>query len=333
MRSRIKISKHKHTGHLRPHEHTSYMPLFVMVFIVGLMLVGFSVTTFVEASPPPQAESVSLTGTVPKAPPKEGATIDVPSDQKHFTTSPITVSGTCPASTLVEIYKNDIFAGSAPCETNGTYSVQIDLLYGKNVLTAQVFDVLNQAGPTSKPVTIFYDATPPPAASLSALNFLGTQLLIHTEAVYRGTFPGQTLNVPISLLGGIGPYAVSIDWGDGGKSIIPRSDNSIFNAPHIFKKAGTYKITIEVTDSSGQVAFMTVAAIVNGQPAVIAGTNTSANAKTSLSKLIVLWPLFAILVTMVVSFWLGEKREKKVMQKHGNPALQVPVGTTPHLSI
>ena len=309
------------------------MPLFVMVFIVGIMLVGFSISTLVEASPGPQAESVSLTGTVPQAPPKTGATIDKPTNNQHFATSPITVSGTCPADTLVEIFKNDIFAGSATCEKNGTYSVEIDLLYGKNVLTAQVFDVLNQAGPTSSPVTVFYDAVPPPSASLSALNFLGTQLLIHTEAVYRGGFPGQTLNVPISLLGGIGPYAVSIDWGDGSKSIIPRSDNSIFNAPHIFKKAGTYKITIEVTDSSGQVAFLTVAAIVNGQPAVIAGTNTSGNAKTSLSKLIVLWPLFAILATMVVSFWLGEKREKKIMQKHGNPALQVPVGTTPHLSI
>jgi hypothetical protein len=248
---------------------------------------------------------------MPAAAPKVGATIKAPTNNQHFATSPIKVSGTCPSGTLVEIYKNNIFAGSVPCESNDTYSIDIDLLYGMNVLTAQVYDVLNQAGPVSSPVTVFYDATAPQAAPASFLSFTGAQLILITDAAYRGSFPNQPLNVPITVIGGTSPFAINVQWGDSTNDVIPRSDNSTFNTSHIYKKPGTYKITIQGTDSKKLVAYLSVAAIVNGKPDIAAA---SATKKPPSSKLLVLWPLFATAATLVVSFWMGERREKHILE-------------------
>jgi len=325
----LKISQHKHSGRLRPHEHTSYIPLACLVLIVGLVLVVFSVSTF-AASPPPQSDSVSLTGTVPGVPPKIAATITSPVDQQHFSTSPITISGTCPSGTLVEVYKNDIFAGSAVCDNKGTYSLQVDLLYGQNSLTAQVYDDLNQAGPVSKTVNVFYDAVPPANAPLSLLNFSGTQLLLDTNAVYRGTFPGQLLNVPVTIIGGTEPFAVNVEWGDSSNQVIPRGDNTVFNASHTYQKPGIYQITLQATDSQQRVAFLTVAAIVNGQPSTVL-TAAGTGSKPATKKLLVLWPLYAIAATLVISFWMGERREKHILTVAAiqNP----PLGPIPHAQI
>src|SRR5665213_1639885 len=323
----LKLSQHKHSGRLRPHEHTSYIPLACLVVVVGLLLAVSSVSTFAAGDPPPQANSVSLTGSVPAPPPKVAAVITSPRDQQHFSTSPATISGTCPAGTLVEIYKNDIFAGSSLCDSKGTFSLQVDLLYGQNSITAQVYDSLNQAGPVSKPVIIFYDATPPQGAPLEFLNFSGSQLLLDTDAVYRGTFPGQTLNVPVAIIGGAEPFAVNVEWGDSNNQIIPRGNNTVFNASHVYQKAGTYQIVLQATDSQQRVAFLTVAAIVNGQPSTVL-TAAGTTSKPAANKLMVLWPLFAIVATLVVSFWMGERREKRILGA-ANAAAPIPIQTPP----
>jgi len=317
MQNSLKIGHRENSGHLRPHEHTSYIPLAFIVMVVGVILVGYSLLTVGRASagdPPPQAGSIGLSGEVPTTPPKVAATITSPTNGQRFSTSPVTVSGSCPTGTLVEIFKNQIFAGSTPCTTAGTYKIDVDMLYGANSLTAQVFDDLNQEGPVSNAVNIVYDATPPASASLDLLNFSGAQLVLDTDAVYRGTFPGQMLNVPVTIIGGTAPYAVNVVWGDASNKVIPRGNTQIFNASHSYQKPGTYEITLQGTDSQQQVAFLTVAAIVNGQPASANGGSTSGGSKGGLNKLLVLWPLYAVTATLVVSFWMGETREKKILK-------------------
>ena len=334
-----KILHYKHTGRLRPHEFTSYLPLAILVFITGLALLSFSFSSVAADHPGPQSGSIGLTGEVPGSPPKVAAVISSPTNGQHFIKSPVTISGTCPDNTLVEIYKNNIFAGSTFCTSQNNFSMDIDLLFGKNVLVAQVYDPLNQAGPASNSVTIYYDAALPQAAGLSNLSpdLSGAQLLLDTDAVYRGTFPGQSLNVPVSIIGGTPPYALNVEWGDSNNKVIPRSDNLTFNATHTYDKAGTFGITLQATDSKQRTAFLTVAAIVNGQPAVTASVNS---VKASVNKLLVLWPLYAICATLVVSFWLGERREKKLLgprlmdkktlvKTAANPPVNPPAAPTP----
>jgi hypothetical protein len=311
MYTQLKISEHKHSGRLRPHEFTSYLPLALLVMFTGVILLFTSFTYVFADHPPPQGGSIGLTGTVPSKPPTVAAIITSPTDGQHFKSSPITVKGTCPANTLVEIFKNGIFAGSGSCD-NGHFSFDIDLLFGKNVLTAIDYDALNQAGPTSNTVTIFYDSILPSAAPINLLNLSGAQLLLNTDSVYRGSFPGQQLNVPITIIGGTPPYAVNVQWGDASNKVIQRNDNQTFNADHAYQKPGTFKIALQASDSKNQAAFITVAAIINGQPS---GITQNDNSKQTANKLLMLWPMYAISATLVISFWLGERREKKILGK------------------
>lgn len=307
----LNLLHHSHSGRVRPHEFTSYIPLALLLLTVGLALV---IGTVYAQSPGPEAGSVGLTGAVPGKAPTTAATIDTPTNQQRFSSTPIAVSGTCPANTLVEIFKNDIFAGSATCTEDGTYSLEIDLLIGRNELIARVYDALNQEGPESNTVVVFYDALPLQGAPLSPLDFGAEQMVLNTDTVFRGSFPGEELNVPISIIGGTSPYAINVQWGDSNNKVISRDDNLSFNATHTYKQAGTYPISLQATDTLGRVAFLTVAAIVNGQPSEIASDLQDGS---NLNKLLVLWPLYTASAAILISFWLGERREKRVLVSHG----------------
>lgn len=317
MRQQLKIAPRNHTGKVRPHEHTSYLPLAVL-----LLFVGFLLTTYTAAAegmtwvrPGPAAGSVGITGTMPGKPPTKAATITVPANGQRFTQTPVTVSGACPTDTLVEVFKNDIFAGSTTCDSSGKYSLEIDLMIGQNVLVARVYDALNQAGPDSNTVTVFYDAPAMNMSGMANLNFGGPQLILNTDAVFRGAFPDKEMSIPLTILGGRAPYAVNVQWGDSTNTVIPRPDNSPFRTSHIYRKAGTFQLSVQATDADGRVAFITVASIVNGQPD--AAVTATQEEKTTTNTLLVLWPLYAGVFAVVVSFWLGEWRERRVLAKHG----------------
>jgi hypothetical protein len=310
MLRKLKFLPNTHSGKIKHHEHTSYLPLFILLVVA---LAPLSIYTVSADSPPPAYQSIGLQGTMPGIAPEIAATIDTPTNSQRFASSPIEVSGSCPKTTLVEVFKNDIFAGSTICTDSGTYAVSIDLLSGANTLIARVYDAANQAGPDSNIVTIFYDSLPSQSSPLSPLSF-GSQLLIRTDAVFRGVFPGQEMLVPIEIIGGTIPYAVNVQWGDTTNSVLSRNNNQPFSAGHVYSKAGTYQMSIQVTDGNGNVAFLTVAVIVNGQPNIVSSTTIST---TGANILIVIWPLYVGIVAVVISFWLGEVREKRVLKKRG----------------
>lgn len=309
---RKKILPRTHTGRVRSHEHTSYLTLTALLLIVGFCLTTFTATAWER--PGPAASSVGITGTMPGKPPTEAAVIKTPVSGQNFAQTPIVISGTCPKDTLVEVFKNDIFAGSTPCTSEGTFSFEIDLLIGENTLVAKVYDSLNQEGPASNKVVVTYSPSLSNASGLVSLNFGGDQLLINTDAVFRGTFPNQELSVPIDIIGGRAPYAVNVQWGDSTNKVISRPDNATFHPTHTYAKAGTYQLSIQATDADGRVAFLTVAVIVNGQPDVAEATTVTPQ-KTNL--LLMLWPLYAAIFAMTISFWLGEWRERRMLAKHG----------------
>ena len=311
----LKISQHEHSGKLRSHEHTSYGPLAFMLVVVGFALTVFSTSAW-SATPynGPESGSVGITGIMPGKPPTTAATIDSPANGQRFGTSPVPISGTCPKGTLVELFKNEIFSGSTVCSDNGSYKIDIDLLIGQNTLIARVYDNLNQPGPDSNIITVYYDALPPQADPLNTFSFGGNQLLLNTDTVFRGIFPNKEMAMPLDILGGTPPYAVNVQWGDANNKVIPRNDNETFKVTHTYKKPGVYQVTIQASDAIGRVAFLTVASIVNGQPDVAATARTGG---ATPNQLLLLWPLYTSSLAIVVSFWLGEQREKRVLSKRG----------------
>lgn len=317
----LKLSAHHHSGKVCSHERTSYFPLGLVLVFVGLSL-GAATVSAAESwvRPGPASGSIGITGTMPGKPPKIGAQITSPNSGQHFATTPVTIKGTCLKDTLVEIFKNDIFAGSTVCTAQGTFSIDIDLMIGKNDIVARVYDDLNQKGPDSNIITIYYDALPAQADAVRSLDFGGPQMLINTDSVFRGIFPNQDMVMPLDIIGGTAPYAVNIQWGDLSNTVVSRPDNQSFKVSHTYKKPGVYQISVQASDSQGRVAFITVAAIVNGQPVSEA---TAATTTSPTNRLLLLWPLYTSAVAVLISFWLGERRQRAVLA-HKGLLLQIP---------
>jgi hypothetical protein len=260
-----------------------------------------------------QSGSTGIQGEVPGPPPSRGATIDIPSNGQTFSNLPITVSGLCPPNVLVEIYKNNVFAGSAEC-TNGSYSLQIDLFDGRNDLVAKVFDNLNQAGPNSNTVTVTYQ---------SAIPVGGQQIALTTQFSKRGANPGEILSWPITLTGGVGPYAISVDWGDkSNPDLISEAVPGNFNIQHTYAQAGVYKVTVKATDSKGDSAFLQLVAIANG-PINQSGTN-AANSNTIIEIKVLIWPVIVLFILMLVAFYVGRRHQLEAIKnklRKGEPPL------------
>jgi hypothetical protein len=263
--------------------------------------------SFAAITPPgAQSGSVGLSGKIPSPPPKTGATIAVPGSGQTFTNIPITVSGLCPSGLLVKIFSNNVFVGAVQCK-NGSYSIKIDLFSGRNDLVARVYDALNQAGPDSNVVRVtFNDA--------QYIKF-GTHVSLTSNYAKRGANPGDTLTWPIILSGGSGPYAISVDWGDGtSPELISQSFPGNITLHHVYDSAGIYNITVRATDANGTTAFLQLVGVGNG-PA--AQTNNSANKKEQVTKTVVLWwPALVLIPLIGAAFWLGGRHELFTLRKN-----------------
>lgn len=251
-----------------------------------------------------QPGSTGLSGTVPGPPPSQAATIDIPRNGQSFNTIPITVSGFCPANTLIEIYKNNVFAGSAQCQGT-SYNLQIDLFDGRNDLVAKDFDSLNQEGPDSNTVTVNFS---------SGVTIPGSRITLTTEFAKRGADPGAILTWPITLSGGTGPYAFSIDWGDkSAPDLISQSTPGNITLQHTYAQSGVYKVTVKATDVNGNSAFLQLVAIANG-PIQQSGTNSKNSIITTQQTKLLLWPIIVLFVLLLSSFWLGRRHQLEAIR-------------------
>lgn len=287
---------------LRGAGRTSGVLLFLLVF-AGLNA-GDRVAQAQTAVENPQSGSIGIEGKIPSAPPTRGATITTPTNGQSFSTSPITVSGLCPRGLLVKVFSNEVFVGSAPCPS-GSYSLQVDLFSGRNDLVARVFDAFDQPGPDSNIVTVtFNDPQFRPGGS--------TQLTLTSNYAQRGANPGQRLTWPIILNGGSGPYAISVQWGDGKtEDLISRQFPGVIDLSHVYDAAGTYRVIIKATDKDGQTAYLQLVAIANG--AVATGAEEP-DPKPGPTRIV--WAPAAISVPLIIiAFWLGRRYELAALRK------------------
>lgn len=300
----LQLIDHGHSGRLRHHEHTSYAGLVFVMLLVGILLMGVSWSA--SAATPavnPQSGSVGLSGTVRGPAPTQAATITTPRSGQHTTSIPITVSGVCPANTFVEITKNDAFAGATSCQDDGTFTLDVDLFDGQNTLVARVSDALGQFGPDSAGVIVFYDA---PSLSLPG-GSVGRQLFLQASVTVQAVAPAQQVARSVTIVGGVGPYAVSWDWGDGTSSLVSQAVEGTTTSSHAYERPGNYRVIVRVTDSSSNAAFLQLVTVVNGPVDAVGVTGSG---KGSLpGELLAAWPVYVAVFFMVIIFWLGERRE------------------------
>lgn len=287
-------------------KHTALLPLLVAVLGVLLLLAVPRAAQALGSTQNPQSGSVGLEGKVASPPPTQPATISVPGNGQTFKTTPITVSGLCKTGLLVKVFSNNIFVGADSC-ANGSYSIQADLFSGQNDLIARVYDALDQAGPDSNTVSVNFADT--------QFTLFGTRVTLSSTFAQLGADPGKELAWPIILSGGVGPYAISVDWGDGtAPSLQSESFAGNITIKHTYKSAGVYKVIVKATDSNGTVAFLQLVGVGNGKvtQSTVSGSASSSGGATGVGgtkTIIIWWPMLILLPLIVSAFWLGRRHE------------------------
>lgn len=272
--------------------------ILLMIICVVFMSPAVSVMAATESG------SVGVEGKISSPPPTRAATITFPANGSTINQTPVTVTGLCPEGLLVKVFNNNIFAGAAVCK-NGSYSVKVDLFSGKNELVARVYDSLDQAGPDSNKVVVTL-----PAAEFG----FGERVSVTSTFARKGADPGKQLIWPIAISGGSGPYAITVDWGDGkAQDIISRQFAGQFDISHVYDTPGIYTIIIRVADSKGNVAFLQLVGVANGEVAQASGR--SDNSETTPTVKIIWWPLLLMLPLSLAAFWLGRKHELFQLRK------------------
>lgn len=252
----------------------------------GLFFVGLVV--FLWGPQSVGAEAVKAV--VPSPPPNKAPTMVSPASNITFATKNIQVKGSCAVGLIVKTFKDTVFAGSTTCLADSTYEVQLDLEEGKNMLVTRQYDAVNQPSPDSDPLVVYY--TPPQAPTIdnaqpgndpAAPRIAKFELKIDYDYTLQSAFTNQAFRLPIRFAGGAPPYAVSVDWGDGGTSLVSRQTAEQFIAEHTFTKPGTHPIKIRISDKDGTQAFLQFVLIVNGAPDVINIKTPFGEVRTGLS--------------------------------------------------
>jgi hypothetical protein len=299
-------------------------PLIVfLILATGVLLVGW---TF-QAT----ADDIHVTAKVSAPLPSGPAVITSPGDGSRFTTVPITVSGTCPTDTYIKIYRNNFFSGTAKCTADGNFTLDIDLFPGQNKLEPKIFNLTDDEGPSSTPITVFYDVSEQPTGGNSGNSNSSSQptagtstsvptarinpFTIKSDFAYRGYKVGQSIEWTFETSGGVPPYALNIDWGDGTNSLVSQKEPGKVTVNHRYKKVGegingSYKIKATGTDSQGRQTFLQLFLIIvpSGVPGFVSNT-LPAGPKISSSWLKLIWPAYLVVILMSLSFWLGEREE------------------------
>ncbi len=281
--------------------------MFVSVAIV-LFLICLSGTTYAQLTTEnPKSNAFGLEGVIKSPPPTQGARIIAPSGGQAYSEPLITVSGTCPKGLLVEILSNGVMVGSTFCE-DGSFSLQISLFFGQNDLTARVLDSFGQQGPPSNTVSVTFNA--------GGFTEIGSGITLTSAYSRRSADPGSTLLWPLQLSGGQGPYAFSIDWGDGSQPDLKSQPTAgIINISHVYKAAGIYKVTIRVTDINGVTGFLQVIAVANGDAEATIKTGEEPETRT-IVRTNVIWIPAAIAVALLLpAYWLGRRSEMHALRR------------------
>lgn len=284
---------------------SKWLQVAVLVSLFFLGATGSA--TALGSSQNPQSGSTGVQGEISSPPPSTAPTITIPHNGQVFSSVPIPVSGLCSGNLMVKVFANGVFVGSATCQ-NGSYSMQIELFSGRNDLVVYQYDALDQQSPASATVTVTYNDV--------LFTTFGTHVFLTSDYARRGANPGQTLSWPISVTGGVEPYAISVDWGDGKPAdLISQAYPGTFTAKHVYDTAGTYAIIVKATDKNGEVAYLQLVGVANGNATQSSNNANSNNNKNKTITKVLWWPSAVFLLLAIVGFWLGRRYELAALRR------------------
>ncbi len=285
------------------------------------------------------ADTYIVTGKVAAPALVDAATISAPTNGANFSASQTVVEGTCPVSSYVVLHRNAAISGMALCAANGTYQIQTSLYPNSNILKVQDFNLTDDPGPSTPEVTVTYSPLIPPHSSTPAAGSgtTGTNLnpsssssqtpaaidlpLLTSNFSYQTFASNKPFTWSVEISGGIAPYELVSNWGDGTTSTQQVAIAQVVVVSHVYKKPGHYKVIFKIIDARGSVSILQLVAVIR-IPGSIAINNTrpsnSGNRNPLLSAgtllltkhwLAVAWGSYATVSLMAISFWLGERQK------------------------
>lgn len=257
----------------------------------GVLIVGW--TCHVVAS-------TIISSTIEAPPLGQAAVITSPMDGDTFTDPAVTVAGTCPDNSYVNLYINNLFAGVSWCVSN-QFSIAATLYNGANVLKVQDYNQTDLQGPLSATITVTYNApagggtsgggtsggggTSSGGGSGSGTNSSGTSsgssgqhsgtgsssmgntstglpMLLGSDYHFETFIAGHQFSWAASVEGGTPPYNVYINWSDGSSGHLYFPTDPPFTIRHVYQAPGYYPVIVRAVDHRGSVKTLQLAALI-----------------------------------------------------------------------
>jgi hypothetical protein len=304
-----RYSHKQHTFRRRPHSETSYALLVFVVLVAMVVLAGFTVNTMADMTDPVTGD-IRLQVAVVGQPPASGAVITTPQNGQHYTDPNTQVAGVCTPGTLVKVYKNNILAGTTLCNPGGRFALTISLFGGTNILRGNNYNAADQPGPSTTDITVVYDAPPAGRASGPAVS----ELVVTSSGALQSAYTGDQVQWPISVTGGVAPYAIYITWGDGTDNVYSRALPGTTPFGHSYDRPGpaqdSYQINVTVTDAAGHQSTLVLTGIGRSRVSGLSGEPISGG------RLGIAWPVLTLSLFMILCFWLGEFVADRYLRNH-----------------
>lgn len=327
------------------HKKVILHPVSIMVLLcVGVFL---SLWTYKAI-----ADSYSVTASVMAAPLNSPSVITEPANNSTVYVPTVQLYGSCEYMSYIKLFRNGLFAGVAYCMPDGRFAIKTDLFLGINTLRVDAYNITDNQGPISAPMTIIYQkpvqssagyTLNPPAdkpvdtghettAGILAAN---PPMLLTSDFHYDTFVTTSKFEWALDVEGGTPPYDIHVDWGDGTTSDFKFPIDPVFHISHTYKKSGYYPILVTSKDKYGQIRLMQLAALIHkpGSGEIIATTQKSDTPTSDLSFsstllnakkwLLVAWPSFLVVFLMVMTFWLGERQEYQQIYMRVQPKKHV----------
>lgn len=221
--------------------------------------------------------------------PTQAAVIDSDLDNVTVENALFTIEGACEIGSpnfIVSIVRNSVAIGSANCDANGRFSVDVSLSSGLNTLIARSASISHLYGPDSSPINVTLNLPPPvtptdssnpttpesgtpttntntpgssSAAKLTPQQYNAINqgarknLRINTTEAFSVINEDKSTSIDVIVEGGNSPYTITINWGDGSVDSKVVDQPGKYTFTHIYNKIASYRVTGEVRDVVGAI--------------------------------------------------------------------------------
>lgn len=196
--------------------------------------------------------------------------------------------------------------GSSVCSPTGVFSVLATLPPGDHYVIPKITTITDDPGPTGTAVLMSYQ--PPKLIPTSANIQLPPieALDLKSSQSFVTYTPNEPVGLKISIGKGVGPYTVSVNWGDGNIDVFTFESSGEQLLEHVYQTNIPLKIVINATDSLNQTAQISIAATslsrYYGSGNLRLDNSFVGTVSGSTFRLV--WLVYGLTVLVAVGFWL-----------------------------